>query len=147
MLEDAVDIVLEHDGSSHTTYMHTINNVKDKKKAATARMSTTPSKAMQEPAKLPMINIQKQIRLFVILDKGCNSTCHTRAWAQKPKIVLKQKDNEYSELTGVTRNYKGLGGARSHGRRNMPWGVKLLNGKHLEGDIMSNELDKGDDNY
>eukprot|EP00972_Heterocapsa_arctica_P096537 14243124-Heterocapsa_arctica.AAC.1 len=129
--------------------MHTfnINNVKDKKKAATARMSTTSPKATAEPAKLPMINIQKESRLFAIFDEGCNCTCHTRAWAEKAEIVLEQKDKEYSELTGVTRNYKGLGSARSLGRRKIPWGVKLLSGKHFEGDVMSNELDTGDDKY
>eukprot|EP00972_Heterocapsa_arctica_P034988 5150036-Heterocapsa_arctica.AAC.1 len=104
--------------------MHTFNvdNVKDKKNAATARMSRTASKATAEPAKLPMIDIQKESRRFAILDEGCNSTCHTRAWAQKAEVVLEQKDKEYSKLTGITRNYKGLGGARSLGRRKVPWG-------------------------
>eukprot|EP00972_Heterocapsa_arctica_P006342 931203-Heterocapsa_arctica.AAC.1 len=98
-------------------------------------MSTAASKATAEPAKLSMINIQKDNRLFAILDEGRNSTCHTKAWVQKAEIVLEQKDKEYSELIGITRNYRGLGGARSLGCRKIPWGFKLLSGKHLEGDI------------
>ena len=63
-------------------------------------------------------------RCFAILDEGCNSTCHTTAWATKMKHVLEQFGPKIAEqmgdVVGPGKNYTGIGKVKSLGKRVIP---------------------------
>ena len=97
------------------------------------------TKRSSHPVDLPVVDIAEDPRLFAILDEGCNSTCHTKSWAAKARNVLQGYGKELGPVIGSGKYSKGLGGATSMGKRDVPWGIKLK-GSYIEGNIMSNEL-------
>ena len=99
------------------------------------------TKRSNHPVHLPVVDIAEDPRLFAILDEGCNSTCHTKSWAAKARNVLQGYGKELGPCRGSEKYYKGLGGAKSMGKRNVPWGIRLT-GSYIEGNIMSNELNR-----
>ena len=46
------------------------------------------------------------------------------------------------ECKGDVRHYKGLGGAKSLGARELPLGMRLLEGNSITGKVKSNELNR-----
>ena len=62
------------------------------------------------------------MRIFALLDEGCDIICHTEAWARHADQALKRQGQALGALTGEARTYKGLGGAQSIGSRVIPWG-------------------------
>ena len=60
------------------------------------------------------VDIARSSHIFAVLDEGCNSTCHSKAWAIDTEARLARlgysmplKDDNY-------KNFAGLGGVRSN---------------------------------
>ena len=95
---------------------------------------------------LPRADLDNDPRVFALLDEACNSTCHGKAWAKHASRVFALQGRALGPLTGEERDFKGLGGAKTTGRRKCPWGMELQDGTFAQGTISSNELNR-DDNY
>ena len=56
-------------------------------------------------------------------------------------VACQRKGKELGELAGNKRQYAGIGGATSLGKRLIPFGLLTVSGKVGEGAVGSNELD------
>ena len=67
---------------------------------------------------LPVVSPKDdKYRVFAILDEGCNSTCHTTAWAEHAARVYSGMGLTLGELTGPQKCYSGIGSQKSKGKR------------------------------
>ena len=54
------------------------------------------------------VNLNKDERVFVLLDEGCNRTCHTPDFEDHLGAVLKKRGEKLGELSGGKRSYEGI---------------------------------------
>ena len=64
-------------------------------------------------------------RVFAFLDEGCNSTCHTTAWAEHAARVYSGMGLSLGELTGPPKSYSGIGSQKSKGKRSIALAIEL----------------------
>ena len=81
--------------------------------------------------------------LFVLLDSGCNKTCHGECWLQRYQRAVGVGDFHMSEDTGG--NFNGIGGKIStNGIRHLDVSFELEDGGLAVGDLNSVELAESD---
>ena len=93
------------------------------------------------PSELPSIDLEKEERVFAVLDEGCNSTCHTTAWYKHAKKIMKKNGKPISDLSGPEKKFRGVGKTTSKCKRVVPWGITPCEGLYIEGQIKSGEIE------
>ena len=79
--------------------------------------------------------------LYVILDTGCNNTCHGSRWMEK----FMRYTGMQPELMPAEGRFRGVGGkVEVSGKRSIPVCVKTLDDELVPGNITSIELDNSD---
>ena len=87
---------------------------------------------------MTQMDLKTDLRVFAVLDDGCNRTCHTPAFFDHMRALLESEGKELSPLVGEARHYTGIGGCRS-----ILFGLALPDGSSVRADLKSNELTIG----
>ena len=76
------------------------------------------------------VDIARSSHIFAVLDEGCNSTCHSKAWAIDTEARLARlgysmplKDDNYKNFAGL-----GSGNTKTEGVRSNPFSLLLPDG-------------------
>ena len=110
------------------------------------RQEKRPVRSLPQPSStMTRIDLKTDPRVFVVLDDGCNRTCHTPAFIDHMRAVLESEGKELSPLVGEAKHYTGIGRCRATGRRSIPFGLALPDGSSVRAVLMSNELSIGTD--
>ena len=83
--------------------------------------------------------------IYVVLDEGCNSTCHSRYWGEVVENKLKMLGYEFPFSSKEPENFAGLGekGTSTEGSRTLPFSLHFETGKPLHGVLETHQLSKG----
>ena len=88
-----------------------------------------PDIPMQVPlAGLEVVDITEDRRVFMVLDEGCNRTCHGEAWIGNARTKMLMQEKIIELPTGKEKRYAGLGTTTSKGRTAIPIALRLSNG-------------------
>ena len=75
------------------------------------------------------------------LDEGCNSTCHSKAWAELAEDGLRHHGLTFSWIDSSAKSFAGLGSSTATlGKRNLPL-CKQVGEDSLAGAMESHEVD------
>ena len=80
--------------------------------------------------------------VWVMLDEGCNSTCHGSRWHAHTTKVLSKHGLKMEKLDHLGGQFRGVGAARVLGRWRMPFSIQLRPSElRVHGELESTELD------
>ena len=84
--------------------------------------------------------------IYVVLDEGCNSTCHSQFWAKDAEAKLKAWGYAFPFVNQESKSFAGLGakGNQTEGLRRIPFALMLGNGEPVNGVIESHQLTQGE---
>ena len=93
-------------------------------------------------APLEEVDLEKDKRVFVIIDDGCNHSCHSQKWAINARRNFKAVGADLGDLEPLSRKivYKGLGRQTVKGKRRVPFCIDFGSGLVGEGSLYSNEV-------
>ena len=90
------------------------------------------------------VDIARSPHVFAVLDEGCNSTCHSKAWAVDAEARLARlgysmplKDDSCKSFAGL-----GSGNTKTEGVRSIPFSLLLPDG-NMNGELDSYQLSTG----
>eukprot|EP00435_Cladocopium_sp_Y103_P038080 s1209_g10.t1 len=90
------------------------------------------------------VDVEKSPHVFALLDEGCNSTCHSNAWAADAEKKLARlgytmplKDDGGKSFAGL-----GSGSTKTEGVRSIPFSL-VLKTDHVNGVLESHQLSSG----
>ena len=90
------------------------------------------------------VGIARSSHVFAVLDEGCNSTCHSKAWAVDAEARLARlgysmplKDDSCKSFAGL-----GNGNTKTEGVRSIPFSLLLPDG-NMNGELDSYQLSTG----
>ena len=90
------------------------------------------------------VDIARSSHVFAVLDEGCNSTCHSKAWAVDAEARLARlgysmplKDDSCKSFAGL-----GSGNTKTEGVRSIPFSLLLPDG-NMNGELDSYQLSTG----
>ena len=90
------------------------------------------------------VDIARSSHVFAVLDEGCNSTCHSKAWAVDAEARLARlgysmplKDDGCKSFAGL-----GSGSTKTEGVRSIPFSLLLPDG-NMNGELDSYQLSTG----
>ena len=90
------------------------------------------------------VDIARSSHVFAVLDEGCNSTCHSKAWAVDAEARLARlgysmplKDDGCKSFAGL-----GSGSTKTEGVRSIPFSLLLPDG-NMHGELDSYQLSTG----
>ena len=79
--------------------------------------------------------------LFVALDEGCNTTCHSEAWASMAESKLKGYGLDVPWISEQGKSFLGLGAStKTQGQRTIPFALWLKNGGAVPGTMDSHQI-------
>ena len=85
--------------------------------------------------------------IYVVLDEGCNSTCHSKHWAEVVEKKLKNLGYEFpfNDTKGKTFSGLGAGGTSTKGSRTLPFSLHFQNCQctPVHGVLESHQLSTG----
>ena len=83
--------------------------------------------------------------IYIVLDEGCNSTCHSKHWGDVVEAKLKKLGYDFPFSTTTSKNFAGLGenGTTTEGSRALPFSLHFETGKPVHGVLESHQLSKG----
>ena len=83
--------------------------------------------------------------IYVVLDEGCNSTCHSKHWGDVVEAKLKKLGYDFPFSTTTSKNFAGLGekGTTTEGSRTLPFSLHFDEGDPVHGVLESHQLSKG----
>ena len=83
--------------------------------------------------------------IYIVLDEGCNSTCHSKHWGDVVEAKLKKLGYDFPFSTTTSKNFAGLGenGTTTEGSRTLPFSLHFETGKPVHGVLESHQLSKG----
>ena len=99
--------------------------------------------AVPEPTLRLVDPFKDNDNVWVMLDEGCNTTCHGTAWRLHSATVLAKHGLRTLRLDSNGGSFKGVGSAKAIGRHLLPFALKLGRSPLL-GEIRSVELDSPD---
>ena len=69
--------------------------------------------------------------IYVVLDEGCNSTCHSKHWAEVVETKLKNLGYQFpfNDTKGKTFSGLGTGGTSTEGSRTLPFSLNFMDGQ------------------
>ena len=96
---------------------------------------------VSEPA-LPLVDpLEDHDNIWVMLDEGCNTTCHGRRWRQNAESVLSKHGLRMLRVSDASGSFRGIGSSRCTGRYKLPFALGLRPDGVLNGDLESSELE------
>ena len=79
--------------------------------------------------------------LFVALDEGCNTTCHSEAWASMAESKLKRYGLDMPWISEQGKSFLGLGAnTKTQGQRTIPFALWLKEGGAVPGTMDSHQI-------
>ena len=93
---------------------------------------------------MEVVDIMEDRRVFMVLDEGCNRTCHGEAWVGNARTKLMMHGRSIDPPIGTEKRYAGLGTTTPKGRTAIPLALRLSNGVVMQGVINSNEIAEAD---
>ena len=101
--------------------------------------------------RLPLVDpFEDHDNVWVMLDEGCNQTCHGTKWRRHSEGVLAGYGLQFLQQKAAGTSFKGIGAARAVGKYSMPFALLISNGTgrrrdiRLQGELASTELDSPD---
>ncbi|CAE7728714.1 RE1 [Symbiodinium sp. CCMP2592] len=89
--------------------------------------------------------------VWVMLDEGCNQTCHGTKWRAHSSKVLAKFGLQFTSVRSSGTSFKGIGAARATGKFAMPFALRIMpesgglrRSTRLQGELSSVELDSPD---
>ena len=81
--------------------------------------------------------------IYVVLDEGCNSTCHSKHWAEVVETKWKNLGYEFpfNDTKGKTFSGLGAGGTSTEGSRTLPFSLNFMDSQY--GVLESHQLSSG----
>ncbi|CAE7834664.1 unnamed protein product [Symbiodinium sp. CCMP2592] len=86
--------------------------------------------------------------VWVMLDEGCNQTCHGTKWRAHSSKVLAKFGLQFTSVRSSGTSFKGVGAARATGKFAMPFALRIMpesgglrRSTRLQGELSSVELD------
>ena len=143
ILSDAIDYVCDavHDvmtstaasSEGHAYTASTLEGESREENVQLTRMQLTRQSSLgptlfPEPprADLRDVDIMKDNNVWIVLDEGCNSTCHGLAWALNAEKKFYDLGYNAPIVSRKQKSYSGIGATVAIGRRRIPFGLKLL---------------------
>lgn len=97
-------------------------------------------------AKLDVIDITTDERVFAILDDGCNKTCAFPILAKHAQLYLTRRGQHMGDLLPLLpEKYLGIGNGVDIGTRVIPFSILLSDGAVGDGQLLSSELQDDDE--
>ena len=101
--------------------------------------------------RLPLVDpFEDHENVWVMLDEGCNQTCHGTKWRRHSEGVLAGYGLQFLQQKAAGTSFKGIGAAKAVGKYSMPFALLISNGTgrrrdiRLQGELASTELDSPD---
>ena len=101
--------------------------------------------------RLPLVDpFEDHDNVWVMLDEGCNQTCHGTQWRRHSEGVLAGYGLQFLQQKAAGTSFKGIGAAKAVGKYSMPFALLISNGTgrrrdiRLQGELASTELDSPD---
>ena len=96
---------------------------------------------VSEPT-LPLVDpLEDHDNIWVMLDEGCNTTCHGRRWRQNAESVLSKHGLRMLRVSDASGSFRGIGSSRCTGKFKLPFALGLRPDGVLNGDLESSELE------
>ena len=81
-------------------------------------------------------------RLWVLIDEGCNTPCHSRKWAEDAAMKLKKRGVKMHKLEDTDTMFKGVGKSKGKAKYLIPFAVRFKESKMvLHGTMESFEME------
>ena len=98
-----------------------------------------------EPS-LPLVDpLEDNTSIYVMLDEGCNTTCHGKGWRLHAERILANHGMQLLQVSQTCGTFKGVGASRTTGKWKVPFALQMEpTGALLHGDLESAELDNND---
>ena len=98
-----------------------------------------------EPS-LPLVDpLEDNTSIYVMLDEGCNTTCHGKGWRLHAERILANHGMQLLQVSQTSGTFKGVGASRTTGKWRVPFALQMEpTGALLHGDLESAELDSND---
>ena len=98
-----------------------------------------------EPS-LPLVDpLEDNTSIYVMLDEGCNTTCHGKGWRLHAERILATHGMQLLQVSQTCGTFKGVGASRTTGKWKVPFALQMEpTGALLHGDLESAELDNND---
>ena len=77
---------------------------------------------VSEPALPPVDLLEDHDNIWVMLDEGCNTTCHGRRWRQNAESVLSKHGLRMLRMSDASGSFRGIGSSRCTGKFKLPFG-------------------------
>ena len=106
--------------------------------------SVMPTTVRNPSSELPTVDVMKDPGIWVVMDEGCNSMCHSRAWAENAEMKLEKLGMEFEWINRTSKIFNGIGGAKvhTHGKRRIPTACRLVkSGMVILGSLEPHEQD------
>ena len=79
--------------------------------------------------------------LYVALDEGCNTTCHSEVWATMAEDKLKKHGLDMPWISAEGKSFLGLGSTtKTQGQRTIPFALRLKDGEAVPGTMDSHQI-------
>ncbi|CAE7418365.1 GIP [Symbiodinium sp. CCMP2592] len=96
---------------------------------------------VSEPT-LPLLDpLEDHDNIWVMLDEGCNTTCHGRKWRQNAEATLAKHGLKLLKVSSEGGAFRGIGSSRCSGKYKLPFALGLRPQGTLNGDLESSELE------
>ena len=92
---------------------------------------------------LPYVDIYEDPGIWAVFDEGCNSACHSKAWADDAEKKLEKIGMQPVWIHQRPRSYTGIGKQNTSGNKAFPVGIGLADGSPTYLRIESNECPEG----
>ena len=98
-----------------------------------------------EPS-LPLVDpLEDNTSIYVMLDEGCNTTCHGKGWRLHAERILANHGMQLLQVSQTSGTFKGVGASKTTGKWRVPFALQMEpTGALLHGDLESAELDSND---
>ena len=96
-------------------------------------------------APLPLIDPFTGNEVWVILDEGCNNSCHSLKWRQNAERCLARHDLRCGVQQIKPTSYIGIGHMKCTAKVDFPMSIAMYPSElHIGGTLVSNEMESGD---
>ena len=108
-------------------------------------------KEIAEPRLRLVDRLEDHENVWVMLDEGCNQTCHGTKWRKRSEGVLARFGLRFNSVKSGGTSFKGIGAAKAVGKVSMSFALQISpetgskpRSARLQGELSSVELDSPD---
>ena len=78
-----------------------------------------------EPS-LPLVDpLEDNTSIYVMLDEGCNTTCHGKGWRLHAERILANHGMQLLQVSRTSGAFKGVGASRTTGKWRVPFALQM----------------------